>query len=73
MDEQNTTHPNAYRMEAAEKRVQAGILADEANELDAKARELEKAATVDEPAAANEVPAETKAEDKPKDKKFLGK
>lgn len=37
----NTTHPNAYRLEAEEKRRQAALLASEANALIEKAELLE--------------------------------
>lgn len=35
------THPNAYRVEAAEKRVKANVLNAEADQLEAQADELD--------------------------------
>lgn len=49
MDE-NTTHPNAYRVEAAEKRRLAAVLIAEADDLEATARALEGAGQTDTPA-----------------------
>lgn len=48
MDE-NTTHPNAYRVEAAEKRRLAAVLIAEADDLEATARALEGAGQTDTP------------------------
>lgn len=43
------TNPNAYRVEAAEKRQQIAALAAEANDLEAKAKEAEIALGIVQP------------------------
>lgn len=70
MADENTTHPNAYRMEATEKRRQATILSAEADTLEAQADELEgktKPEVVETDTTAQPV------DDKPKDKKLFSK
>lgn len=42
----DNTHPNAFRQEAQVKRTQAAQLANEADQLEAKAKELEKAQSI---------------------------
>lgn len=70
MAEENTTHPNAYRAEAAEKRTQAVQLNAQADELEAQANQLEG-----KKANGSSTPAEEPkgSDEAPKDKKLFTK
>jgi hypothetical protein len=55
------THPNAYRTEADEKRAQAQVLINEANELEAKASAVARENVDAESEEQAEKPVETEA------------
>jgi hypothetical protein len=70
MEETNATQPNAFHAEALEKRKLAAQYADEANVLEAKAKELEEAANPKTQSQAVSTqaaqPEETGTSDEPK-------